>query len=298
MIERAARKTNNFYVLDKKISEDQRLTWAARGLLIFLLGKPDGWKVSLAYLIKQTGLSRSPLRRDGLYVLLNELIATGYARREQRRDDQGRMSTMDYIVSEEPGNDENIEATPLLAKPITEKPITEKPLTEKPDALSSNKYKQGLNKASIDKKASNASEFEKQKNEQPKTEAKPNLVDLVTGWYDEMGYQEDIHGHLEHFMVRLATFKHFPRDLPGYFKKAILEDWAGLRDESRKIPDWAKVPDGTESGDPGNNLCKFIRAHGYPLRLEMLYINDIRVELKRLVAARLVEHRLQQQLAA
>lgn len=40
-IRRAPRPKSNFYLLDKRISEDRRLSWAARGLLIPLLGKPD-----------------------------------------------------------------------------------------------------------------------------------------------------------------------------------------------------------------------------------------------------------------
>ncbi|RQY86714.1 hypothetical protein [Burkholderia stagnalis] len=34
MIIRAPRPTSAFYILDRRISEDRRLSWAARGLLI------------------------------------------------------------------------------------------------------------------------------------------------------------------------------------------------------------------------------------------------------------------------
>jgi hypothetical protein len=50
---RGSRPDKNFYILDKTISEDKRLSWGARGLLVYLLGKPDHWRVSTAALIIQ-----------------------------------------------------------------------------------------------------------------------------------------------------------------------------------------------------------------------------------------------------
>ena len=99
---RGARKQRNFYVLDKSISEDRRLTWAARGLLIYLLGKPDNWRISPAALRNETSDSRKPTGRDGVYALLDELIATGYVVRTQSRDSCGVLGTVDYVVSESP----------------------------------------------------------------------------------------------------------------------------------------------------------------------------------------------------
>jgi len=57
---RAPRPEANFYMLNKAISDDPRLSWAARGLLIYLLGKPDHWKVSPAHLRGETVGSAKP----------------------------------------------------------------------------------------------------------------------------------------------------------------------------------------------------------------------------------------------
>ena len=94
---RAPRKTGNFYILDKAISEDQRLTWAARGLLIYLLGKPDHWRVSPAALRNETALTRKPTGRDGVYSLLDELIYAGYVTRTQERLSSGVLSETHYM---------------------------------------------------------------------------------------------------------------------------------------------------------------------------------------------------------
>lgn len=99
---RAPRKTENFYILDKRISEDRRLTWAARGLLIYLLGKPDNWCVSVQALVNETHDARINTRRDAIWALLKELIETGYCVRTQNRKPDGTLGDMDYAVSETP----------------------------------------------------------------------------------------------------------------------------------------------------------------------------------------------------
>lgn len=98
---RAPRKESNFYILDKKISEDKRIGWAARGLLIYLLGKPDHWEVSVEALRSETSESLNPTGRDGVYKLINELITAGYIVRKFRHVG-GRADGYDYFVSESP----------------------------------------------------------------------------------------------------------------------------------------------------------------------------------------------------
>lgn len=133
---RAPRPESNFYLLNKAISEDGRLSWAARGLLVYLLGKPDHWKVSVAHLRKETEQSAKPTGRDGIYAMLEELIAAGYVQREQGRNDGGRLGEVNYLVSEVP-------ASPLPAQPDTAPPDTAAPLPANP-TLVSIEDKQGL----------------------------------------------------------------------------------------------------------------------------------------------------------
>lgn len=116
-ITRAPRPESNFYILDKRISEDMRLSWGARGLLIFLLGKPDSWSVSINHLRDETKGSSKPTGRDGVYGLLEELITAGYVIRSQERAQSGGFSKNAYMVHESPLPDLPYPANPYPAKP-------------------------------------------------------------------------------------------------------------------------------------------------------------------------------------
>lgn len=113
-IRRAPRPASNFYVLDKSISEDKRLSWAARGMLVYLLGKPDHWKVSVAALVNETTGSARQTGRDGVYSLLRELEEAGYLVKSQGRRGGGRFDQNDYVVTETPA--------PLPAQPLADEP--------------------------------------------------------------------------------------------------------------------------------------------------------------------------------
>ena len=131
-ITRAARPQANFYLLDKQISEDKRLSWAARGMLVYLLGKPDHWTVSPAALIAETQGSAKPSGRDSVYSILNELVISGYVRRVQSNGCNGRFDTVDYIVSETPTPHTDL---PDTVEPYTDEPHTANPLLVSTDVL-------------------------------------------------------------------------------------------------------------------------------------------------------------------
>jgi len=115
---RGPRPETRFYTLDKSISEDVCLSWSARGMLIFLLGKPDHWEVSVKHLINQTkdAIGRSS-GRDGVRVIIKELESAGYIAIDYARSTGGSFNGMAYIVREQP------ESRP----PETDKPAPDKP---------------------------------------------------------------------------------------------------------------------------------------------------------------------------
>lgn len=134
---RGPKPENNWYLLDKNISQDRRLSWQARGLLINLLGKPDHWQVSVEALKKETANSIKPTSRDGIYSILKELEVAGYVSRKPARDENGRMAGFEYVVSEHP---------------LTPNPLTDEPLTAK-RAQASIDFDQGLNQTNCHQQA-------------------------------------------------------------------------------------------------------------------------------------------------
>lgn len=78
--------------------EDERLSFAARGLLSFLLSKPDNWEIEIAHIIDS-----SPSSRDHVYSLLHELADFGYAVKIAIRE-QGKFKSWRWIIYEIPSN--------------------------------------------------------------------------------------------------------------------------------------------------------------------------------------------------
>ena len=86
--------------IDQRSIEDARLSWAARGLLVYLLSKPDDWQVRVKDLQK-----RGDLGRDGIYKLLAVLRGFHYLRYEKNRTRDGRVRGGSYAVYEVPYTD-------------------------------------------------------------------------------------------------------------------------------------------------------------------------------------------------
>jgi hypothetical protein len=130
IVRRGTRPKSGFYILAHSIAEDNRLSWEARGVLVFLLVKPDDWQVSVAHLVKQGHAGR-----DKVYGIIKELMDSGYATREQARG-TGKFSDTTYIIHELPLTafqeaaaplTENQEAAPLTGLPLTDSPYTANP---------------------------------------------------------------------------------------------------------------------------------------------------------------------------
>lgn len=111
------RKPERFTTLDNDTLERGDMSWQAKGLLCYLLSRPDNWRVSVEHLAKYTSTSERPTRRDGVYGLLNELSKLGYVERRVVRDGSGKMNGYDYIVHDSP-------YAPFPAQPFTAQPFT------------------------------------------------------------------------------------------------------------------------------------------------------------------------------
>ncbi|WP_226649297.1 hypothetical protein [Microbulbifer variabilis] len=123
MIRRSARPSSNYLVVANSVVCDRRISFAAGGLLLHLLSKPDHWEVSPSALAKEAQEGR-----DKIYKLLGELIDAGYCKRITRRGERGKIVGTDYEISDTPQ-----EADPLPENPDTDLPDTDLPDTDLPD---------------------------------------------------------------------------------------------------------------------------------------------------------------------
>lgn len=126
---RTNKRENPYVMIDKYGLNDERLSWKAKGLLAYLLSKPDDWQVYERDLIK-----RATDGRDAVRTAMRELEAHGYLSRRQIRGENGSFGHMEYIVYERPIVEEITEdgKSVHVIEPQTENPSTGNPLTENP----------------------------------------------------------------------------------------------------------------------------------------------------------------------
>ena len=127
---RVAHRRDPYVVIDRRALEDARLSWAARGLLGYLLAKPDDWTLRISDLRK-----RGDLGRDALYKQLKLLERVGYVKRTLTRDPKGHVTGVEYLVFEVP------EAL-FPEKPESATPDTAQPYPAKPTVLSNHHTKE------------------------------------------------------------------------------------------------------------------------------------------------------------
>ena len=138
---RVKRLPSSFVQMHKGFFEDPRLSFKAKGILGYLLTKPDNWVVRISDL-----MNHAKDGRDSVYAGLKELHEYRYYHKVQARDVKGRLSHWECFICEVPMTTdkdfsiippftENTDTvTPLSDNPYTGKPETENPYTIKPNA--------------------------------------------------------------------------------------------------------------------------------------------------------------------
>lgn len=106
---------NPFVMIDRRPIENPALSWKAKGILTYLLSRPDNWVVRLGDLVK-----RSP---DGVFAVrgaIKELIKAGHVSRKEVKGEDGRFLQYELEVYELP-----FTSRPLIGFPQAEKPQAE-----------------------------------------------------------------------------------------------------------------------------------------------------------------------------
>lgn len=99
MIVRISKRENPFVQIDKRCLSDSRLSWRARGILAYLLSKPNDWTVSVKDI--ESGGKEG---RDAVQAALKELASIGYATMELARSGGGKLAGKTWVIHEEPTN--------------------------------------------------------------------------------------------------------------------------------------------------------------------------------------------------
>jgi hypothetical protein len=122
-IVRVKNKTENFSIIDNRFLHDKNLSFKAKGILDYLLTRPDDWKV---YITEIAAHSTDGL--DSVKSGLKELKEAGYVVHQVVRE-KGRIIAHEYIVYEIPPETGN----PQMEKPEAEKPLVANPVLPKTD---------------------------------------------------------------------------------------------------------------------------------------------------------------------
>lgn len=110
---------HSFTMVPNQILRDSRLSWGARGLMAFIVSQKPGYSLS-----RQELIAASPIGRDGLKSLIDELREFGYLEISQSR--KGGKFGASVMTTKLPtvSHSEPLTGLPLTAAPSTENPLT------------------------------------------------------------------------------------------------------------------------------------------------------------------------------
>lgn len=123
-------RTKDYTVMSNYHLRDKVLSLKAKGLLSQMLSLPDNWDFTLSGLCHINRESK-----DAIRTAINELEKAGYIVRGQKKTADGKFSSNEYIIYEQPLKQKPLSEKPTPENPITEKPLSENPSTENPTQL-------------------------------------------------------------------------------------------------------------------------------------------------------------------
>lgn len=108
-IQRGPRRADNFTILSNAVLNDARLSFRARGVLMWLLSKPADWRTR-----SESIAAQSPKEgREAIRTAMRELEEYGYLVREKVRDaSTGQISTIQTVFEEPTGTEPQVMPEP------------------------------------------------------------------------------------------------------------------------------------------------------------------------------------------
>lgn len=127
-------KVKNYTIMSNHHLTDPNLSLKAKGLMSYMLSRPDNWDFTIE------GLARQNMEgADAIARIIRELEARGYVIRSRTRNKAGKFTDMEYSILECPRDMTNLETiteenvpVPAHDEPIPDRPIPNSPLPENP----------------------------------------------------------------------------------------------------------------------------------------------------------------------
>lgn len=94
---RTIKESGNFVTVHKNFIHDNDITFKAKGILLYLLSRPDDWQIYESEILKHTKDGKDSLKSG-----IRELEKVGYVERTRKRDDKGHLNGYEYLVYEHP----------------------------------------------------------------------------------------------------------------------------------------------------------------------------------------------------
>lgn len=95
---RVERTPSQFVTINKTFIYDSELSFKAKGIMTYLLSRPDDWEIYTSEIEKH-----AQDKKDSVASGIKELIAKGYIERKEKRS-SGKFGGYDYSVYEQPKN--------------------------------------------------------------------------------------------------------------------------------------------------------------------------------------------------
>jgi len=118
-------RNTGYTVMSNHHLRNKELSLKAKGLLSQMLSLPEDWDYTLAGL---SYINRESI--DAIRTAVWELEKAGYIKRQQGRDEKGKMTAIEYTIYEQPQPPEL--NCPILENPTADKPVLENPTTDNP----------------------------------------------------------------------------------------------------------------------------------------------------------------------
>lgn len=228
MIYRVERKENPFVQVDKGFINDTNLGYKEKGILLYFLSKPDGWKF---YEEEITAHSHDGLTsvRTGI----QSLIKTGYIERRQIKAEHGKFAGYEYIVHEtSPMCDCSDTEKPFSENPITENPITDIPISENRTLINNKENKNELINNELKNRCTDEKPKENQTNQFCGHEFPEKVKEAVTDWISYKSERREGYKPtgLKMFMSEIENKlkRYEEQDVISIISESMANNWKGI----------------------------------------------------------------------